>query len=102
MGYSRTTVSKTDDNHKEIVKMFRDCGWVVLDVHTLKDCCDIFISRAFQTIAVEIKDGKKKPSARKLTPGELKFRQNWLGHYRLVESIEDVMDINQEFFGAKR
>lgn len=94
------TAAKKDDNHNKIVQFFKVCGWTVLEVHQLKNCCDIFVSRAFQTIAVEIKDGSKPPSKRKLTAGEFLFRQNWRGHYRLVESIEDVMDINMEFFGA--
>jgi hypothetical protein len=94
--------AKKDDNHKEIVSFFESCGWVVWDTSQLKDCVDIVVSRAFQTIVVEIKDGSKPPSKRKLTPGELKFRQKWRGHYRLVQSVEDVMDINQEFFRAKR
>lgn len=94
--------AKKDDNHNEIVNFFKDCGWSVLEVYQLKECCDIIVGRAFQTIAIEIKDGAKPLSKRKLTPGELNFRQNWRGHYRVVQSIEDVMNINQEFFNAKR
>lgn len=33
---------------------------------------------------------------------EALMAQNWNGHYRVVATINDIMDINQEFFGAKR
>jgi hypothetical protein len=102
MGYNNPTVSKKDDNHNEIVDIFKKCGWVVWETYQLKNCVDIVVSKGFQTVVVEIKDGSKPLSLRKLTDGELKFRQNWRGHYRLVQCIEDVMDINMEFFGVKR
>ena len=38
--------------------------------------------------------GSKPPSARKLTIGELKFKQSWNGPYFLVLSVDDVELLN--------
>ena len=82
--------AKVDDNQAEIVKAFRKLGWYVLIISQLKNCCDIIVSKEGRTIAIEIKDGNKPPSARKLSDGEVKFKSEWQGEYALVESIEDV------------
>ncbi len=85
--------AKVDDNQPEIVKALRKAGWYVLIISQLKNCCDIMISKNGRTVAIEIKDGNKPPSKRKLSEGEQKFRDNWQGEYALVESIEDALAI---------
>ena len=101
MGYRRPTPSKKDDNHDDVVKMFISCGWSVLDVHELKNCCDIIVSRAYQTVAIEIKDGSKPRSKRLLTTGEKKFKSRWGGMYAVIETEKDVMDLTEEMFSVK-
>lgn len=86
--------AKVDDNQPEIVKAFRQLGWYVLIISQLKNCCDIIVSRNGRTIAVEIKDGNKPPSARKLSTGELKFKDEWQGEYKLVICVDDVIAIS--------
>lgn len=39
---------------------------------------------------IEIKDGSKPPSKRKLTPDEARFRGSWTGGYRIVEDLAGV------------
>lgn len=82
--------AKIDANQPAIVKELRKLGWYVLLVSQLKNCCDIIISKNGRTVAIEIKDGSKPPSARKLSPGEQKFMDEWQGEYALIESIEDI------------
>ncbi|MEL7478265.1 MAG: hypothetical protein AAGJ17_05145 [Pseudomonadota bacterium] len=77
---------KVDDNQKDIVKLFRNHGWYVLIISQLKNCCDIIVSKGGRTVAIEIKDGKKIPSARKLSEGE----------YALVETEEDALKVIKE------
>ena len=89
--------AKVDDNQKETVKLFRELGWCVLIISQLKNCCDIIISKNNITIAIEIKDGKKPPSSRKLSEGELKFKSEWKGLYELVICDEDVININKRY-----
>ncbi len=81
---------RIDANQPEIVKYFRSHGFAVLLIHTLKNCADIIISYSGNTAVIEIKDGKKPPSQRKLTEGEFKFKNEWLGQYFICESIEDA------------
>lgn len=90
------TAARKDDNHNEIKDCFSSLGWSVLDVAQLKKCCDLFVSKKGETVAVEIKDGNKPPSQRKLTSGEQTFKDTWNGNWRLVESIDDVLQINRE------
>ena len=85
--------ARTDDNQSEIVAAFRKLGWYVLIISQLKNCCDVIVSKEGRTIAIEIKDGKKTPSQQKLSEGELKFKREWQGEYRLINSIEGVLDI---------
>ena len=82
--------AKVDANQPEIVKEFRRLGWYVLIISQLKNCCDIIVSKNGRTIAVEIKDGEKPPSAQKLSEGEIKFANEWQGEYKLINCLEDV------------
>lgn len=86
--------AKVDANQPEIVKAFRSLGWYVLIISQLKNCCDIIVSKDGRTIAVEIKDGSKPLCQQKLSKGEVKFRDEWKGEYKLVKSVDDVLSIN--------
>ena len=88
--------AKVDDNQPEIVKQFRKLGWYVFIVSQLKNCCDIMVSKGGRTIAIEIKDGSKPPSARKLSAGESTFRDNWQGEWALVESVDDIIKLTNQ------
>lgn len=68
------TVSKKDSNHAEIVKTLRAIGAHVQDVSQLKNCFDILVGYRGRLFIMEVKDGKKPPSARQLTPGNLKSK----------------------------
>jgi len=85
--------ARVDDNQPEIVEAFRRLGWSVLIISQLKNCCDIFVSKNGRTVAVEIKDGSKPPSKRKLTEGEAEFKKDWQGEYAIIESVEDVFSL---------
>ena len=85
--------AKKDVNHNEIADIFKKNGWSVLDVSQLKKCCDMFIAKRGRTIAVEVKDGAKPPSARKLTDGELIFARNWNGEYRVITTEQEALDL---------
>lgn len=83
--------AKVDDNHAEIVSAFRKFGCQVLSIAQLKNCADLVVKRGNKVVLVEVKDGTKPPSARKLTPGEVKFHAEWLGSVFVVKDLSDVI-----------
>lgn len=87
--------ARTDDNQSDIVKHFRKLGWSVLIISQLKNCCDLIVAKNGKTFAIEVKDGTKPPSQRKLTEGEQKFFDSWNGEWCIIESIEQVNKLNE-------
>jgi Holliday junction resolvase len=89
--------SKIDDNQKEIVDRFRKLGWSVLILSSVgKGCPDILCGKFGRCYLVEIKDGKKSPSARKLTDDQIEFHKNWNGSLIVVKSIDEVIEFNRK------
>ncbi len=90
---------RVDANQVEIVAEFRRQGCSVLHLHTIgKGCPDILVGMKTSkygkvNILVEIKDGSKPPSQRKLTPDEAQFHQDWLGIVATVTSLDDVRSL---------
>lgn len=83
--------ARTDRNHTEIVGYFRKLGCSVLNISPLKNCADLVVGKNNKVVLVEVKDGKKPPSARKLTSGELKFHEMWKGSVFVVMDLSDVI-----------
>lgn len=91
--------ARVDDNQPIIVKAFRSLGWKVAHTHTVGGGFpDIVCSKSGTTILVEIKDGSKAPSARKLTAPEQEFHAMWEGALHIVESVEDVFELHRSLF----
>jgi len=85
--------AKIDVNQPEIVALLRKLGAGVFLVHRLKNFCDIMVVHQGITVAVEIKDGSKPPSARKITAGEDKFSQAWMSHggwWAKIETLDEA------------
>jgi len=55
-----------------------------------------------RSIFIEVKDGSKPKSARKLTEGEQKFKAETKGAWRLCESIKDADKIINELNSTER
>ena len=89
--------ARKDDNHNEISKAFECLGWSVLDIYQIPDSADILVGKWKHNVVIEIKDGSKPPSKRKLTQGEISFRDRWRGDYRIVTCIQDVINIDREY-----
>lgn len=85
--------AKVDANHAEIVRALRSVGCYVVDLSRLgQGVPDLLWSRGGLCGLLEVKDGAKPPSARKLTPDEIEFRTLWRGPYAVVESVEQAID----------
>lgn len=88
--------AKADDNQPEIVNHFRNLGFSVAHTYTVgKGMVDIVVAKNGVNVLVEIKDGAKPPSARKLTLDEQKFHDEWKGLIRVVETFDDVVALDK-------
>lgn len=88
--------AKVDRNQPEIVKSLRRVGAVVLITSQLKNCFDILVLFKGRIYMVEIKDGLLPPSGRKLTPGELEFKQKAESvgcTYHVITSIDEALEM---------
>lgn len=91
---------KVDSNQRDIVDSFRNMGYTVAHTHTLgRGFPDIVVGKQGINFLIEIKDGAKPESKRKLTEPEQKFKDGWKGQYDIVESLDDVVVFNARHFG---
>ena len=79
--------AKIDANQPDIVKTFRDMGMSVAITSSSHDGFpDVVVGHGGVTVLVEIKDGAKCESKRKLTPDQCKFHRNFKGAITVIES----------------
>ncbi len=84
--------ARIDANQPAIVAALRKLGATVLHLHTIgKGAPDILIGYQGKNALVELKDGDKPPSARKLTPDEVKFHAEWRGQVAIIESVDEAV-----------
>ncbi len=89
---------RTDANHAEIVKALRQAGCAVCDLSGVgKGCPDLLVSRGFETMLLEVKDGAKSPSERRLTPAQQEFHAMWRGRIAVVTSITEALAIIETY-----
>lgn len=86
---------KVDANQKHVMKLCRQIpGLSVVSIHTVgKGVPDLLVGFRGVNYLVELKDGAKVKSAKKLTPDEEEFHANWKGQVCVAESIDDILKI---------
>lgn len=83
--------ARQDANHKDIRAAFERLGCSVADLSSLgKGLPDLLVGFGGLSLCVEVKDGSKPPSKRRLTEDEERFRMNWKGGYKIVEDLAGV------------
>lgn len=96
--------ARTDANHREIVRALRAVGAQVADTSGAGNGFpDLVVlapvvrigdfQRSERVILMEVKDGKKPPSARALTPAQEKFAAEWHGHWCCVTSVDEALAV---------
>ena len=81
-----------DANQSEIVKALRGIGATVALTHRIGEGFpDVCVGWRGRNILMEIKDGSKPPSARKLTSSEAEWHSGWKGQVVIVESVDDAL-----------
>jgi hypothetical protein len=87
-----------DANQPSIVGYLRSIGASVQPLHTVgQGCPDLAVGYRGATYLIEVKDGDKPPSARKLTAPQKSWHGAWRGHVAIANNIEEALEI----IGAK-
>lgn len=92
--------ARKDANHNAIAEALLKIGCNVLDLSPMgKGVPDLLVTKPGEQlgILVEIKDGDKCKSKRKLTPAQVKFHARWRATILVVESVDEALAI----FGAR-
>jgi Holliday junction resolvase len=85
---------RIDANQNAIVRALRDHGAYVRIVTQGDGLPDILCAYKGVTALLEVKDGDKSPSHRKLTPAEEKFFKEWTGGLLIVvNSVQEALDV---------
>lgn len=87
--------AKRDANHAEIVLALRKVGCGVIDLAAVGGGIpDLLVGAPtwpHKLHLLEVKDGEKPPSARKLTPDQQRFHAEWKGEIHVVKSIDEAL-----------
>lgn len=83
-----------DANQAEIVRALRAIGASVAITSALGDGFpDLVVGFRGKNFLVELKDGRKPPSARKLTEAEECFSERWRGQIAIINNIEEAIKL---------
>lgn len=85
--------SKVDANQDQIVNVLRAYGATVQSLATVGNGCpDLLVGYQGKTLLMEIKDGNKMPSKKKLNDLQTNWHTNWRGGaLALVDSAESAL-----------
>lgn len=90
--------ARTDANQQQIIKAFESLGWTVKDASRLGEGFpDLIVSRTGINLLIEVKDGSRCPSERKLTTAQQRFHKHWPGPLETVHSVDDVVAVNKRW-----
>jgi hypothetical protein len=83
--------ARRDANEREIIEALRKAGAYVKQIND-EGAFDLLVWHAGKTLLLEVKDGKKPPSARKLTEAEAAFHAEWPGdNLFIVNSVDEAL-----------
>lgn len=86
--------AKVDANQAAIVNALREIGVTVQPLHAVgSGCPDLLCGFRGRNILIEVKDGDKYPSARKLTADQVKWHGGWKGQVAVVEDVDAAIAV---------
>lgn len=86
--------AKRDDNEEAIVSALRKAGVYVRHLMQGDGLPDLLCGLPRGTFLIEVKDGSKPPSQRRLTEAEQKFFDEWPnGNVHVVTSVSEALDL---------
>jgi len=94
---------RVDANQKAVTSALRRIGCSVISLASVGDGCgDILVGFRKRNWLLEIKDGSKPPSKRKLTPDQVIFHSTWQGQINIVCSpLEAIQLVSENGFSDK-
>ena len=87
MGFRRA--ARKDENQSEIVETLRALGF---SVFVMDEPCDLLLGKLGKNYLIEIKDGAKPPSQRKLTKAQAEFHPTWRGQIAVIKSVQEALE----------
>lgn len=83
---------RVDANQTEIVRALRDVGASVQPLHAVgQGCPDLAVGYRGLNHFLEVKDGTRPPSERRLTRDERVWHEEWRGQVVVVNSVEEAL-----------
>ena len=89
----RSRACRTDDNQSDVVKALEAIGCSVRDASRMGDGFpDLIVGYRRRNFLLEVKDGAKAASDRKLTPDQVEFHRLWRGQVAVVTSAAEAIE----------
>ena len=86
--------AKIDANQPQIVAALRAAGASVQPLHAVgRGVPDLLVAHRGVNYLLEVKDGAKPPSARKLTETQVEWHAAWRGQIAVVETVEQALAV---------
>ena len=87
--------AKSDANQSAVVAALRAVGCSVSSLHRVGDGVpDLLVGFRGVTLLLEVKDGTKRPSARRLTPDQREWHASWRGGtVAVVDGVEAALRV---------
>lgn len=90
-------IARVDSNQSEIVEALRAIGATVQTLHQVGGGVpDLLVGFRGVNILLEVKDGKKPPSARRLTEAEYSWHVDWRGQVAVVNNVDEAINVLTE------
>lgn len=87
-------MKKVDANQKLIVSLLRTMGCSVAVTSSLgRGFPDLVVGYRNKNYLIELKDGFKPPSQRRLTPDEINFHSLWRGQIVVCKDIDEIIEL---------
>jgi len=85
---------RTDANQAAIVNALRRAGATVQILAGVgQGCPDLLVGVHGDNRLLEVKDGAKSPSRRRLTPDEARWQAEWRGEVVTVASVDEALTV---------
>lgn len=83
---------RVDANQSAVVSALRQIGCTVFVASSVGGGFpDLVVGYRNRTMLIELKDGDKPKSARKLTIDQMFFSAMWRGHYVVVNNVDEAI-----------